>query len=131
MQVLHAIASASARHPIMSGFFVLLVVGLSLQPAKPDRSVDQALSPAERYPGPWIDEVDVSIARALVRHRIRGCGYFFYRAHYLNSAPHDPAGEYLVYCSNNLKDWTASVVKPASGSVIGPTSPYEEIPPPL
>lgn len=61
------------------------------------------------YPGPWIGAEGKnfgSIARALGRNSVGGCGEFYYREAYGES----DSGEALVYCTRDGVSWTHHLV---------------------
>jgi hypothetical protein len=50
---------------------------------------------SERYPGPWREDVNIGITKALAAKKIRDCGQYKYRESSVNT------GEYLVYCTRD------------------------------
>jgi hypothetical protein len=92
---------------------VLLVMGLAgwaaherftsvpaLAPTAPVVSVSQT----ERYPGPWVEDLHVGIARALVANNIGGCAYLKYKKSTQDSE------NYLTQCSRDGTHWRSYVV---------------------
>jgi hypothetical protein len=69
-----------------------------------------------RYPGPWRDDTNIPVARALVANNVRGCGGYKYR----ESSEH--RGEYFVHCSRDGSAWLAYIVWPNISKVMGPTA---------
>jgi hypothetical protein len=69
---------------------------------------------AERYPGPWHEEFNADIARALAAKSITGCGQFKFKASSQDS------GEYVVYCTRDGESWVAYLVWTKVNEVIGP-----------
>lgn len=69
---------------------------------------------AEMYPGPWHDDFNMGITKALAKNQISGCGEYKYRPH--KSA----SNEYLVYCTRDGSHWTAYLVWDLIGKVMGP-----------
>ena len=76
----------------------------------------------ERYPGPWIDEFNAPITKALAVNNVRGCGQYEYR-----ESSRDK-GEYFVYCSADGNFWTAYIVWAATEKIMGPYPPDPTIP---
>ena len=85
-------------------------------------SKEPELSMAQMYPGPWREEFDLSITKALAVNNIKGCGQYMYRAHYRQK------GEYLVYCTGDGKFWTSYLVWAPTERVMGPYPPDPTIP---
>lgn len=82
-------------------------------------------TPAERYPGPWMENVP-SVMRALAINNVRDCPRIFGRV-----AP-DTQGayvEYLVYCGSGA-GWKARLVWPGINKVSGVQEVFRDIPPP-
>lgn len=77
----------------------------------------------ERYPGPWKDDFNGSISKALAQNSVRGCGEFKYRESRMNR------GEYLVYCTRDGSNWIAYLVWTSSKKVTGPHQVSAAIPP--
>lgn len=71
----------------------------------------------ERYPAPWREEFHVGITKALASKSIRGCGQYKYRESSKNR------NEFLVYCTGDGSTWTAYLVWPSTGGIIGPNVP--------
>lgn len=76
----------------------------------------------ERYPGPWVQEFNLPITKALAANDIRICGSYKYRASSRDT------GEYLVYCSMDEKNWTAFIVWAPIEKILGPYVPDPTIP---
>lgn len=77
----------------------------------------------ERYPGPWRDDFNASISKALAQNSVRGCGEFKYRESKMNR------GEYLVYCTRDGSNWVAYLVWASIKKVTGPHQVSAAIPP--
>lgn len=77
----------------------------------------------DRYPGPWKDDPNLSISKALAQNSVRGCGEFKYRESRLNR------GEYLVYCTRDGSNWTAYLVWTSIAKITGPHQISASIPP--
>lgn len=71
----------------------------------------------ERYPGPWREDFEAGISKALASKDIHDCGQYKYRESLVNS------GEYLVYCTRDGNNWTAYLVWANIGEVTGPHTP--------
>lgn len=97
---------------------VLMVMALAITTA----SIAEVAQP-DRYPGPWRDESNVLISKALVQNSIKGCGEFKYRPSSKNK------GEFLVYCTRDGKNWVAYLVWAPVGKVTGPHQISAAIPP--
>lgn len=85
-----------------------------------------SISASERYPGPWMDDGNPEIIRALISNKIEGCGEFQYRKSYDNTS------EYLVYCTRDGKNWVSYIVFPRDildSDVQGPYRIDPSIPP--
>ena len=74
----------------------------------------QNISLAERYPGPWQEDFNIGITKALASQQIRGCGEYKYRESSKNK------GEYLIYCTSDGKRWVAYLVWVNIGKITGP-----------
>lgn len=72
---------------------------------------------SERYPGPWREDFNLGITKALASKDIRGCGQYKYRE------SRNDKGEYLVHCTRDGNNWTAYLVWANTGSVTGPHAP--------
>jgi len=94
-----------------------LTIALALPLALMGCGESQPLPLAQRYPGPWHDDLHIGISRALVKNKIRGCGEYKYRPSIKDS------GEYLVHCSADGARWSAYIVWEHSGAVTGPHAP--------
>lgn len=77
----------------------------------------------ERYPGPWTEDMNIPISRALVKNSIRGCGEYKYRP------SNRDKGEFLVYCTRDGQNWEAYLVWTSAGKVTGPHQISAAIPP--
>lgn len=91
-------------------YIVILLIIMSLC----NLSFAYAESLAEMYPGPWHDDFNMGITKALAKNQISGCGEYKYRPH--KSA----SNEYLVYCTRDGSHWTAYLVWDLIGKVMGP-----------
>lgn len=69
------------------------------------------------YPGPWEENYNQRISKALTVNGILGCGQYKYRENVNKSE------SYIVYCSRNGKKWLAYIVWAASEKVMGPYAP--------
>lgn len=81
------------------------------------------ISLQERYPGPWRDDFNLPISKALAQNLIKGCGEFKYRPSSRNK------GEFLVYCTRDGKNWVAYLVWAPIAKVNGPHEVSAAIPP--
>jgi hypothetical protein len=79
---------------------------------------------AQQYATAWQSGPHQGIMQALANHHATGCGEFYYRA-----ATHSST-EFLVHCTADGTHWTAYLVWPAIGKVIGPNKPSTSLPPP-
>lgn len=91
-----------------------LGVAIMLATLIPRGAPSGAGSAAGRFPGPWLESVDVSISRALVKSGIGGCGEYRYKAN------RDGSGEYLVQCSRDGATWRSYLVWPRIEKASGP-----------
>lgn len=89
----------------------LVLIGF-LAAASCGKSRDIPLS--ERYPGPWREDFNMGITKALASKEVRGCGQYKYRE------SRNDRGEYLVYCTRDGNNWTAYLVWENTGDVTGP-----------
>lgn len=101
-----------------------LCAALVLSGCGPEKSM------AEQFPGPWIDDVDLTITRVLIKHKVTGCGQYSWREHVNNRVKNDPYGEYLVYCTRDGANWTAVLVWAGTERIAGPGAVYSDIPVP-
>lgn len=92
--------------------FILMVIVVAMFTFNIPSARSEGL--AEMYPGPWQDDFNMSITKALSKNRITGCGEYKYRAHKSSS------NEYLVYCTRDGNHWTAYLVWDLIGKVMGP-----------
>jgi hypothetical protein len=72
---------------------------------------------SERYPGPWREEFHAGITKALASKSIGGCGQYKHRE------SSKDRNEFLVYCTGDGSLWTAYLVWPNTGGVVGPNAP--------
>lgn len=89
-------------------------------------------SQADLYPGPWIEEPSPSITRVLDAHGV-ACADVVYRPSNVSNGPRDPAGQFLVYCSNDGQNWSAWVARPALAAdrnLVAVAVVFEDVPPP-
>lgn len=70
-----------------------------------------------RYPGPWREDFNLNISKALGAKSVSGCGQYKFRESSRDS------GEYLVYCTRDGASWVSYVVWTKTGAVLGPNSP--------
>lgn len=94
----------------MKKYLIIMVIGISLFSF--ENSYAESL--ADLYPGPWQDDFNINITKALSKNKIRGCGQYKYRAHKSSS------NAYLVYCTQDGDRWTAYLVWDLIGKVMGP-----------
>jgi len=99
----------------MKRYACALVILIFLNLAGCGNSRDIPLS--ERYPGPWQEDFNMGITKALAAKGICDCGQYKYR-----ESSRDK-GEYLVYCTRDGSNWTAYLVWPSIGEVTGPHTP--------
>lgn len=81
---------------------------------------------SEEYPGPWREDTNIGISKALVQRNISGCGQYKYRQFY------DGTKNYLVYCTRDGSNWLAYKVWPRetlSSDVMGPYKTESSLPP--
>jgi len=89
-------------------------------------------TPAQRYPGPWHEDVYPALLRAMLLHDVHECGYLAYKPAADNSA-HPNYPELLVYCSNGERETAYTVfLRPNENddAVNGPSDLYPDISPP-
>lgn len=79
---------------------------------------------AEDYVGGWRSNAPSSIVRTLISNNVRGCGEFHHKPSARNS------GEYLVYCTQDGRNWAAYLVWPNINRISGPARPDPSISPP-
>lgn len=77
----------------------------------------------DRYSGPWKEDFNLPISKALAQNSVRGCGQFKYRESRFNR------GEYLVYCTRDGSNWTAYLVWTSIAKITGPHQISASIPP--
>jgi len=77
----------------------------------------------DRYPGPWKEDFNAPISKALAQNSARGCGEFKYRQSSKDK------GEYLVYCTRDGRNWSAYFVWPSIKKITGPHQVSAAIPP--
>ena len=90
------------------------------------------LTPAQRYPGSWQEDVNPALYRAMLLHHVQGCGDLVYKEAY-NNSDHPQYPEYLVYCSDGkIKTAYTVFLWPGedNNTVNGPTDLYVDVPPP-
>ena len=90
-------------------------------------------SPGDRYPDPWIEQLNPGITRVLTGHGVENCSDVVYRPSSASTGPLDPNGEFLIYCSSDGVNWSAWIAFPALArdrSLVGPMEIYDDIPPP-
>ena len=73
-------------------FAVIASINRHMEEGDKPSSPPSNMTLSEEYPGPWMEDADTGIVRALIKNNIRGCGSFKYRESSQN--PH----EYLVRC---------------------------------
>lgn len=103
----------SKSHLVYGGlgaFFLYAMIGIGGESAN-------TTSLSERYPGPWQEDFNLGISKALAGKKIRGCGQYKFRESSMDKK------EYLVYCTRDGNDWLAYLVWPNIGSVTGPHAP--------
>jgi hypothetical protein len=88
---------------LLGGLMLGSVVTWMREP-EPAKVPKAPLTLAQRYPGPWIEDFHLGIARTLVYKDIRWCGYLRYK----ESSQH--SGEYLTQCSRDGKHWRTYLV---------------------
>jgi hypothetical protein len=92
------------------GFWVAII---------PSPSYAQSL--AERYESTRRTDFHTAITQALVANNVRGCGEYKYRESRTDE------GEYLVYCTQDGKTWTAYLVWASIKKIMGPYPPDPSI----
>ena len=100
------------------------ITGVMLVASLCSKQEAKAPSMAAQYPGPWRNEFNLEMARALVKNHVRGCGEYQYRHAAASS------NEFLLYCSRDGVAWSAYLLWLPSGEVMGPLKISEDIPPP-
>ena len=80
------------------------------------------MSLSKRYPGPWREDFNKGISRALVKNKkliysIRDCGQYKYRPSSVNR------NEYIVRCSRDGVNWSTYFVWVGIDEVMGPYKP--------
>jgi len=88
--------------------FSVLIQGCGQPPE--EKTID------EMYPLPWVERINVDIAKTLVANNIRGCGQYKERKAATSSS------EFLISCTRDGKTWKYYLVFTASGDVTGPLS---------
>jgi hypothetical protein len=78
-------------------------------------------SPSEQYPGPWL-EITQQVRETLALQKVSACNQAVGRQSSRNS------GEYLLYCTQDERNWTSWLVQPAAHKVHGPGRLLEGIP---
>ena len=78
-------------------------------------------SPSELYPGPWL-EITQQVRETLALQKVSACNEAVGRQSSRNSS------EYLLYCTQDERNWTSWLVEPASHKVRGPGRLLEGIP---
>lgn len=107
--------------PAISAVF-LVAVGVwwdgrtSGRPAVLPTAERSAPTLSEMYPGPWREDFDLGISRALVQSKVTGCGQYKFRASATQS------GEFLVHCSRDGVHWRAYFVWTRIEEAEGPYS---------
>lgn len=77
-----------------------------------------------QYGGSWKSNFHQGITKALMSHNARDCGEY----HYKESV--SSANEFVVYCTRDGKNWSAYLVWPQNGDVMGPYQTSKDLPPP-
>lgn len=72
---------------------------------------------AATYPGPWQEDYNQRITKALAVNGISGCGQYKYR-----EKANSPQS-YIIYCTRDGKTWKAYAVWAATEKVMGPFDP--------
>lgn len=68
----------------------------------------------KEWSGPWIEDINIQIARTLVKNNVKGCGEIKYKESTKTRS------KYLVHCSSDGKYWKSYLVWPSLGEVHGP-----------
>ena len=76
------------------------------------------------YQGEWRSSAHVDLEKALAANHVEGCAQLAYRAH------RTVHGQYLVYCSQDGRRWTAWLAWPGAQKVMGPYPPDPLVPSP-
>lgn len=79
----------------------------------------------QRYPGPWQSGEHARISKVLAASNATGCDTLYWRTYH-----NEPGTDYLVYCTQDGKTWTAWLVWTSIKKAMGPTEVFAEIPPP-
>ncbi len=101
----------------------LIVAGLQ---ERPDEAAQRSTRApvAGDYQGSWRNSAHVDLEKTLTAHHVDGCGLMAYRPH------RTVQGQYLVYCSQDGRRWTAWLAWPGAQKVVGPYAPDPLVPPP-
>ena len=104
---------------------LLVHCGLTILVLTPFADAAQAQSKLfdEEYPGPWL-EITQEVRDFLALHKVGACNGAVGRQSSRNS------GEYLLYCTQDEKNWTSWRVQPAARKLRGPDKIIEGIAPP-
>lgn len=103
---------------VLLGLFTA-IVGIVVLTASQTKSATLA----ETYPGPWQNFNPLPISQTLVKTgAAKYCGEYYHRESSFNT------GEFLVYCKGSEMQWTAFLVWPSLGKVIGPNHISGDLP---
>jgi hypothetical protein len=97
----------SIKAQIVVGLLGGLMVGSVmtwLHEPEPPKARKAPLTLEQRYPGPWVEDLHLGIARALVANDVRWCGYLRYKKSTQDSE------NYLTQCSRDGAHWRTYVV---------------------
>lgn len=73
--------------------------------------------PAEEWDGPWEEDFNVEISRALAQNNVSLCGEYKYKKSAKSSK------EYIVHCTPDGTNWYAYIVWTGINKIMGPYQP--------
>ena len=77
----------------------------------------QDMSLEEEWSGPWKEDVNIGITKALIKNKVTLCGEYKYKHSKKSSS------EYIVHCTPDGKNWYAYIVWTGTEKIIGPHKP--------
>jgi hypothetical protein len=98
-----------------------LAVAAMSDPAPPD-TVRRKGIVASEFEGSWRRGANVDLVKTLDANHVEGCSEVAYRAHRTHT------GEYLVYCTQDGRKWSAWLVSTANVKANGPYPPDPLLP---
>jgi len=103
------------------GFVSRLLIVFAFVPLACSADARSKPSPAEIYPGPWL-EIPQEVREVLTLRKISACNQAVGR-----QSSRSPR-EYLLYCTRDESRWTSWVVQPSAHKVDGPGTLLDGIP---